>query len=141
VIVMIAVPTFQSVIRNNKVTTETNALVSALQLARSEAVKRGVVVSVTATGASFSAGFCVHLGGVGSDCDANTRIREFGSLESDLTSGATGVAFNSLGELVGSTAVTVDLSPKNCPSGEVNSLRSIGVGLGGQVTVTRKDCV
>ena len=35
------VPAFQSFIKNNRVTAQTNGLISAIQLARSEALKRG----------------------------------------------------------------------------------------------------
>ena len=43
------VPAFQSFIKNNRVTAQTNNLVSALQLARSEALKRGTNVVVCAS--------------------------------------------------------------------------------------------
>jgi type IV fimbrial biogenesis protein FimT len=46
VLVAIAIPSFSTVIRNNRLTTYANELVTALNLARSEAVKRGVSVSV-----------------------------------------------------------------------------------------------
>src|SRR5690554_1851863 len=62
VILMIAVPSFQGLIERSRLTTEANTFGSALQLARSEAVKRGENISLTAGGASFAAGFCVHSG-------------------------------------------------------------------------------
>jgi type IV fimbrial biogenesis protein FimT len=43
---MIAVPSFTSMIRRNQAAAETNQLVSVLNLARSEAIKRGVSVSI-----------------------------------------------------------------------------------------------
>ena len=43
------VPAFQSFIKNNRVTAQTNDLVSAIQLARSEALKRGANVVVCAS--------------------------------------------------------------------------------------------
>lgn len=42
----IGVPSFQDMMRRNRLATQTNALISALALARSEAVKRGVRVTV-----------------------------------------------------------------------------------------------
>ena len=42
----IAIPNFTSIIRNSKLTTIANELVTSLNLARSEAVKRGVQVVV-----------------------------------------------------------------------------------------------
>lgn len=46
VLVMTGGPSFTDLIRNNRVATQTNALMRSLQLARSEAVKRGRQVTV-----------------------------------------------------------------------------------------------
>ena len=43
------VPAFQSFIKNNRVTSQANGLISAIQLARNEAVKRGSVVTICAS--------------------------------------------------------------------------------------------
>ena len=140
IVVTIAVPSFQSVIRSSRVTTETNLLISALQVARSEATKRGTEVSLTARGASLAAGYCVHEGGAGVSCADANRIRQYDPLESDLSSAATRVVFNGMGELESGGAITIDITPPSCPSGETDSLRRIRIGLGGQVTVSREDC-
>lgn len=62
-----AVPGFQEIIRQNRLTTETNELVTALNLARSEAIKRGRPVTVTADGGGWGAGFTVAT----TDADGN----------------------------------------------------------------------
>ncbi|RCX29876.1 GspH/FimT family pseudopilin [Thioalbus denitrificans] len=50
VLITIAVPGFRSFILNNRLTTQANEFITALQVARSEAIKRGgVVVRITAT--------------------------------------------------------------------------------------------
>ena len=41
ILLALAVPSFQSFVKNNRVTAQTNGLVSAIQMARSEALKRG----------------------------------------------------------------------------------------------------
>ena len=46
IVLTLGVPAFQTIIHNNRMVTETNGLVSALNLARSEAIKRGVRVTV-----------------------------------------------------------------------------------------------
>ncbi len=46
ILLTLAVPGFQDMIRNNRMATQTNEFVTALNLARSEAVKRGVRVTV-----------------------------------------------------------------------------------------------
>ena len=48
VLVAIGVPSFAEIIRNNRVTTQTNALVTAISIARSEASKRGMPVALCA---------------------------------------------------------------------------------------------
>jgi type IV fimbrial biogenesis protein FimT len=41
ILLALAIPSLQSFVKNNRVTAQTNGLVSAIQLARSEALKRG----------------------------------------------------------------------------------------------------
>lgn len=139
--VAIAVPSFQGVIRSNQLTTEANTFGSALQLARSEAVKRGEDVSVSAGGASFTAGFCVHSGSTCTTTGATpTQIRQYDALDSAATSGVTRIIFNNMGELGSAAAVSVVISPASCVSGEVNGRRRVSVGLGGHVNVSSEDC-
>lgn len=51
----IGVPSFNAMIRNNRVATNTNEIVLALSVARSEAVRRGLPVSVCASNAAHTA--------------------------------------------------------------------------------------
>jgi type IV fimbrial biogenesis protein FimT len=60
IILSTAVPGFRQLIQNNKVATEINAFVSALHLARSEAIKRGKDVTVCKSADSAS---CVTTNG------------------------------------------------------------------------------
>lgn len=46
ILIGLAIPSFKSTIQSNRLTTEANEFVTALNLARSEAVKRGVPVTV-----------------------------------------------------------------------------------------------
>lgn len=50
IVLGLAVPSMQSLIANNRSTTIANELVSSMYIARSEAVKRGISVSVCPTG-------------------------------------------------------------------------------------------
>lgn len=60
IVVTLGVPSFQEMLRNNRLATQTNEFLAALNLARSEAIKRGVRVSLckSADGAS-----CTSSGG------------------------------------------------------------------------------
>ena len=48
VLMVIAVPNYQEMVKNNCLTNDTNALVSSLQMARSEAIKRSTTATITA---------------------------------------------------------------------------------------------
>lgn len=108
IVLSVAVPGFQDLIRNNRLATQANQLVTALNLARSEAIKRGVRVTVCktndpdattpscSTSANWQQGFIVfvdnaHLTGnrKGVIDRADERVRVFGALTgSTLTGGA-----------------------------------------------------
>lgn len=141
IILTLAVPSFQGLIEKSQLTTEANGLASAMQVARSEAVKRGENVSLTANGASFAAGFCVHSGANCTDTGANpTQIRQFDALASVVSSSVTAITFTNMGELSPGTPVNVIVSPASCSSGKEDGRRRVFVGVGGQVRVTSEDC-
>lgn len=52
------VPSFQTAIRNNRLTAETNRIIADLQLARSEAIKRGMRVNICRTTTAISTSAC-----------------------------------------------------------------------------------
>jgi type IV fimbrial biogenesis protein FimT len=52
ILLSIAIPSFSSVIRSTRLTTYANELVASLNLARSEAVKRGVQISIRRKGST-----------------------------------------------------------------------------------------
>jgi type IV fimbrial biogenesis protein FimT len=49
ILLTVGIPGFSSMIQNNRIVTQTNGFVSSLHLARSEAVKRGLPVSICPT--------------------------------------------------------------------------------------------
>lgn len=65
ILLTIAVPSFNSFLMNSRLTTQINELVSAIQLSRSEAIKRGTNVTIcksstgTSCGASWTNGWVV----------------------------------------------------------------------------------
>ncbi|MFI3217654.1 MAG: GspH/FimT family pseudopilin [Methylococcales bacterium] len=52
ILMALAIPSFSDMMRNNRLTTYANELVTSLNLARSEAIKRGVTVTVAKTSAT-----------------------------------------------------------------------------------------
>ncbi len=79
IIISMAVPSFSTVIKNNRMTTLTNQLILDLNLARSEAVKRGATVILCRSAAPASSG-CG-----GSSKDWTTGWIVFASQDSNTT--------------------------------------------------------
>lgn len=64
VLLTVGVPSMQALIRNNRLTTQTNEFVTALQLARSEAAKRNARVAIAGNAAGeYHQGLEVRLPG------------------------------------------------------------------------------
>jgi len=81
----IAVPSFQTAIRNNQLAANANQLVSALNLARSEAIKRGMRVTLRKTSAYWESGWQVFTdnpnggGNYGIQDGADETLRVYGA--------------------------------------------------------------
>jgi len=56
---MMAFPSFVTMTKNNRLTTQANDFILALNLTRSEAVKRGTPTTITASGGTWSNGWTV----------------------------------------------------------------------------------
>lgn len=107
-----AVPAFNSMTQRNRLATETNDLLLAINLARSEALRTGSTASVQAinvsgTGNEFGNGYCVVDGTPGNCTNA---LRVFDALKSGDTLNSlddlTVLEFNSLGGLANSASET-----------------------------------
>ncbi len=59
ILLAVGVPSFVGMIRNNRTATMANEMVATLNLARSEAVKRGLQVTVRPTGAQWEGGWSI----------------------------------------------------------------------------------
>ena len=81
ILAALAIPSFQSTIQNNRLTTSANSLVTALNLARSEAVKRGQMVVVRRTGANWENGWQVFV-----DIDRDTPATDENTLQEGANS-------------------------------------------------------
>lgn len=136
VLLTLAAPSFRDVIQNNRVTAQANELVSALNLARSEAVKQGrnAQVEVRPAGEGWAATVSV----------AGTDLREIDRAES-------GVSLFGLTDPVGD-AVTVVFAPTGVPDAayqfelQVNRCnaqqsRLVDVAVTGHVSSSRQDCL
>lgn len=149
IVLAFAVPSFQTMVENNRVTSQANLLLSAVNLARTEAVKRGTLVSLQAEPAGFTAGYCVVTGAVGvsDDCadakDDGVLIRTFGSPGSLTVSdgGLAGVSFDGRGfrAAPATGAVNITLQPSSCQAGATRQ-RQLNVSLAGRASLTQEAC-
>jgi len=151
VLVVLAVPTFQSMIRTSRTVTLTNELVTALSLARSEAVKRGMEVSVCASSnhtsctGSWTDGWMVWADeDADSNVDADEIIRVFTpskgtpSLSALSNSAAiTAVSFLPLGQLGLAHPAVFQVWLDGCSGQEK---RQIDISLGGRLNTSRVSC-
>jgi len=141
----VAVPSFNALIQNSRLASSTNHLVTALNLARSEAVKRNAKVSVISasnTVAGWEDGWSVGID-LNEDGDLNDTnellLREFEPLdgEEDLTSNASSVVFQPTGfsEGVGSPPAEVWFKVE-LP--DVDRWRRIQINFTGGIVVERR---
>jgi type IV fimbrial biogenesis protein FimT len=141
IIVTIAIPSFQDIIERNRVVTQANNILSAVQLARSEAVKRGETITLTAAGGDFTGGWCVHADGA---CNVGTRIRAFEATTGLVFTGSdSSVAFSARGVRTPqtNTEVVINVQSNACSTGEVDRRSIIRIELTGRAKVNKRDCL
>ena len=125
IITTIAVPGFRTMIQNNRASTQANELLTALMLARAEAVKRGAPVSVCASANQ-------------STCAGSTNWATGWIVFTD-SAGASGV-LDSTDQLI---RVWESLGGAPTVTGSVQNIRYLPSGLvasGGSFTFTLPDC-
>jgi type IV fimbrial biogenesis protein FimT len=140
IVATVAVPSFQQIIENNRLATESNRLLSAMSFARSEAVRVGDDVSLSAKAGGFDEGWCVHLGAACNDNAGNEILRQFDAGQLAYTAPADPLTFNSRGEASNAPFV-VSLEPRSCETGAVDKRRIISVSLSGRGSVVQDDCL
>lgn len=147
ILVGLGVPTFSGIINANRVTTQTNELVSALAYARSEAVRRSepVAICASADGATcagsndWSSGWIVfddRGGVVGAPDDPSDVLQVWqGTGGLALDAGANFVRYAGSG--MSMTATTFEIYKSGC-SGE--KARTISIAVTGRVSSVKSDC-
>ncbi len=151
VLITLAVPNFRSFTSNNRVASTESDLVSALALARSEAVKLATPVSVCASAdgatcsgnpAGWAAGWIVFTNSVvpGVIANASDRLQVWAGASSGLLTTANNayVQYQPNGLVVNpATTTTIQLSWNGCTGQE---LRQIQVSASGMVDVQTLNC-
>jgi len=95
IVVSIGVPSFTATIRNSRLTTNVNELVTSLNIARSEAIKRGQPVTVAKTDTEWEEGWNIFTdlnGDGGIDVgDGDTVLKLYKTLPNQYTLRASGI--------------------------------------------------
>lgn len=148
ILAALALPSFRSLIQNNRLTTQANELAGTLNFARGEAVKRGgrVTVCVSTDQATCTLGTAWEGGWIAfADPDntatftvGDTLLRVRGALEggSTLTGTATAVQYLPSG-LLGAGTGSYVLTTTGCTG---NEKRTINITATGRLGVSRSAC-
>jgi len=136
IVATVAVPSFQNLIENNRLATEANRIFAAMSYARSEAVRVGDDVNMTAETGGFSNGWCIHTG---ANCAGADVLRQFEG--SDVAYAASGnqLSFNARGEMTNAN-FQIAIEPSSCDTGEVDKRRAISVSLSGRASIQKGNC-
>jgi type IV fimbrial biogenesis protein FimT len=160
ILMTIAVPNFQDMVRRNRLASETNNLVSALAIARSEAIKRGRAVTVCktsnpdasspacSTGANWENGWIVFADGGtrGSIDGTDIRLKVQQPAVTGVPTITPSASFANFVSYAAAGAAVSNNSIRDVPTAGsftlcLNSVsRVIDVGLSGRVTTTAGVC-
>lgn len=148
VLVAIAFPSFEATLRSNRVATSNNALLGALSMARSEAVRntRGGGVCASADGegcnGTWSNGWIAFADNDGSgDFSDGDTVINFTQLNTRMEAEGDGVdviAFNSRGMRVSAGDQAIVLRPAACDGQELQ--RTVSVSRSGIARVEKGTC-
>jgi type IV fimbrial biogenesis protein FimT len=152
ILVTIAVPNYQSFMLNNRMSSKSNDVLSALQLARSEAIKRNVRVSVCksaggtcTTSGTWAQGWMVFVdGGVAGILDGtDVPIQVFPALSGTSTLAATANASDFMSYLPNGTpnlAVGTTATLTLCPGVTGVNGRQIEIIAAGRAHISSTTC-
>ena len=159
ILLALGVPSFQEFIKNNRVTAQTNDLVTAIQLARSEAIKRGSFTTIcassdqaTCSGAdNWTPGWIVFsdldqdgvpdVGASAPLCEEteDCMIRTSAGLTKVTLDGAGNnhIRFRPDGMTINAAAVTFSMVADDCKQEQARDIRITRMG---HMTVSKKAC-
>jgi len=153
ILVSLAVPSFKNSIRDNKVETAANALMSGFAIARNEAIRRGVNVNICAVadptvttpvcGTNWALGWAIFIDGTGGTAnviDAGEVFRVGDAASSvTITGGVTALkTFNNRGTVTTGSGDLI-INSTSCTSG-VNKKITVTLGPVGRTQTTVAKC-
>lgn len=151
ILLAVAVPSFVSMVANNRSVAASNELMTALNMARAEAVRRGSRISIcpssngtacSGSGGAWASGWIVFTDSASSDTAATATVHvvlsRHGALPSGavVTSGPTFVRFSGLGTAPrGVASFSIKVSP--CSG---SNARAIQISASGRVAMAQATC-
>lgn len=147
ILTAIGLPSFSATIRANRIATRTNALIAAVSLARSEAVRSNVAAGLcaratdTTCGVNWDNGWLVFTDTNGDGAPSASEVDRVTSGNSDMTvTGTAGtILFTSRGMNASGAAGAFVLTPSNCPSG-IYAVNTLTMNTVGQVSTVKSGC-
>lgn len=147
ILIAAVTPSFRGVLRDNQAATQSNALVTSLMLARSEAIKRNapVVMCRSDDGASCAGSDWAEGWILWADTDGDTTIDsgEIVQVQEDLagnftlTAAGSSFTYRPDGSVTGAAADSFELLP---PDGDTDYGRCVAVDVTGRPNVTKGAC-
>lgn len=144
ILAAVATPAFRSIMQSTRTSTQTDDLVSTLQIARSTALTQKTTVFVSAIGDNWANGWRIWIDSNNSGgFNDGEQLHEFESLTGNSTLSAgpvTQLSFSNEGFLRSpATAVSFTLRMADCAGGS-DSNRTITLSLNGRVSVKTLAC-
>ncbi len=152
ILLTMAVPSFRTIIQNNRITTQANQFLGALSIARSEATRLGIPMSLCSStdmatcsaSPNWENGWIIFTDGSGAlraldGADTVFKVNQGfeggGALVEDLVGGTTVFSFDPSGRAF--VALRFQLSIPDCKD---NQARTINISVTGRAAVTKVAC-
>lgn len=132
ILLTLAIPNLRTMIQNNRLVTAANSLVGDINLARSEAIKRGESVRIVANAGGWNKGWTVEVAGSGTD------IKVAGAIKDNVTitaaGGVTTITYGSNGAASAADTFSV------CDDRTNETGKQISIALTGRVATNSYTC-
>ena len=133
ILASVAVPGFQELVNNNRLTSQANEFITALNYARSEAVKRGTSITLTAnTSGSWHAGWTIG--------DGTDTIRTYAAFSGNSTLTNSPAIASVTYKATGFITSTSDLTFNLCDNRTGETGRQIKISVTGRASVSNLSC-
>ena len=139
ILLSVGVPSFQYILQSNRVSTQTNELITGISAARSEAVRRNQDVRLTPNNGDWEQGFQIEVPSLPDSENPVRRFNSFGDGMDVTATDASPITFSGRGSLAtGPETPRIVLQPERECRGDMR--RVIEISASGSVQTTREAC-